>query len=139
VEMSLRKVNLHKKMVEKGFTMVVRDNPIFRKWIAYLMLLLDPSQTVLVYSQYKGYLDEQAKLREFVNMFGSNMAYVHTSGHATKKTLAKVCTLLNPKTAIIPIHKDSGSSFLSLEIADSLKNKVISSSCSLDGIDIDIN
>ena len=139
VEMSLRKVNLHKKMVEKGFTMVVRDNPIFRKWIAYLMLLLDPSQTVLVYSQYKGYLDEQAKLREFVSMFGSNMAYVHTSGHATRKTLAKVCTLLNPKTAIIPIHKDSGSSFLSLEITDSLKNKVISSSCSLDGIDIDIN
>ena len=139
VEMSLRKVNLHKKMVEKGFTMVVRDNPIFRKWIAYLMLLLDPLQTVLVYSQYKGYLDEQAKLREFVSMFGSNIAYVHTSGHATRKTLAKVCTLLNPKTAIIPIHKDSGSSFLSLEIADSLKNKVISSSCSLDGIDIDIN
>ena len=139
VEMSLRKVNLHKKMIDKGFTMVVRDNPTFRKWIAYLMLLLDPSQTILVYSQYKGYLDEQAKLREFVNMFGSNMAYVHTSGHATRKTLAKICTLLNPKTAIIPIHKDSGSDFLSLDIADSLKDKVVSASCSLSGIDIYIN
>ena len=139
VEMSLRKVNLHKKMIGKGFTMVVRDNPAFRKWVAYLMPLLDPSQTVLVYSQYKGYLDEQAKLQEFVKMFGSNMAYVHTSGHATRKTLQKICTLLNPKTAIIPIHKDSGSDFLSLDIADSLKDKVVSASCSLSGIDIYIN
>lgn len=138
VEMSLRKVNLHRKMVDKGFTMVVRDNPAFRKWISYLMLLLDPSQTVLVYSQYKGYLEEQSKLQEFVKLFGNNIAYVHTSGHATRKTLAKVCNLLNPKIAIIPIHKDSGSDFLTLDIADSLKNKVINSSCSLNGVDIDI-
>lgn len=137
--MSLRKVNLHKKMIDKGFTMVVRDNPTFRKWIAYLMLLLDPSLTILVYSQYKGYLDEQAKLQEFVKMFGSNMAYVHTSGHATRKTLKKICTLLNPKTAIIPIHKDSGSDFASLDIADRLKDKVLTGSCSLDGIEIYIN
>ncbi len=139
VEMSLRKVNVHKRMIENGFTMIVRDNPTFRKWIAFLMLLLDPAKTVLVYSQYKGYLDEQAKLQEFVKMFGSNMAYVHTSGHATRKTLQKICTLLNPKTAIIPIHKDSGSDFLSLDIADSLKDKVVSASCSLSGIDIYIN
>ena len=139
VEMSLRKVNLHKKMIDKGFTMVVRDNPIFRKWIAYLMLLLDPSQTILVYSQYKGYLEEQAKLQEFVKMFGSNMVYVHTSGHATRKTLQKICTVLNPKAAIIPIHKDSESDFLSLDIADDLKDKVISGSCCLRGIDFDIN
>lgn len=138
VEMSLRKVSLHRKMVEKGFTMVVRDNPAFRKWISYLMLLLDPSQTVLVYSQYKGYLEEQSKLQEFVKLFGNNIAYVHTSGHATRKTLAKVCNLLNPKMAIIPIHKDSGSDFLTLDIADSLKDKVINNSCSLNGVDIDI-
>ena len=139
VEMSLRKVNLHKKMIDKGFTMVVRDNTTFRKWIAYLMLLLDPSQTVLVYSQYKGYLNDQPKLQEFVKMFGSNMAYVHTSGHATRKTLQKICTVLNPKTAIIPIHRDSESNFLSLDIADDLKDKVISGSCCLSGIDFDIN
>ena len=138
VEMSLRKVSLHRKMVEKGFTMVVRDNPAFRKWISYLMLLLDPSQTVLVYSQYKGYLEEQSKLQEFVKLFGNNIAYVHTSGHATRKTLAKVCNLLNPKMAIIPIHKDSGSDFLTLDIANSLKDKVINNSCSLNGVDIDI-
>ena len=138
VDMSLRKVNLHKKMIEKGFTMVVRDNPTFRKWISYLMLHLDPAQTILVYSQYKGYLDDQPKLQEFVQMFGGNMAYVHTSGHATKKTLAKVCTILNPKTAIIPIHKDEASNFRILDISDELKNKVVTSDVVMNDISIKV-
>ena len=138
VEMSLRKVNLHKKMIEKGFTMVVRDNPTFRKWISYLMLHLDSTQTILVYSQYKGYLDDQPKLQEFVKMFGGNMAYVHTSGHATKKTLAKVCTILNPKTAIIPIHKDEASNFRILDISDDLKNKVVTSDVVMNDISIKV-
>jgi hypothetical protein len=47
--------------------------------------------------------------------------------------------VLNPKAAIIPIHKDSESDFLSLDIADDLKDKVISGSCCLSGIDFDIN
>lgn len=138
VEMSLRKVNLHKKMIEKGFTMVVRDNPTFRKWISYLMLHLDSTQTILVYSQYKGYLDNQPKLQEFVKMFGCNMAYVHTSGNATKKTLAKVCTILNPKTAIVPIHKDEASSFRILDISDDLKNKVVTSDVVMNDISIKV-
>ena len=138
VEMSLRKVNLHKKMIEKGFTMVVRDNPTFRKWISYLMLHLDRAQTIFVYSQYKGYLDDQPKLQEFVQMFGDNMTYVHTSGHATKKTLAKVCTILNPKTAIVPIHKDEASNFRILDISDDLKNKVVTSDVVMNDISIKV-
>jgi ribonuclease J len=138
IEMSLKKVNLHKRMVERGFTMVVRDNPTFRKWISSLMPLLNPEQTVLVYSQYKGYLKEQPRLQEFVKLFGENMVYVHTSGHATRKTLAKICNILNPTTAIIPIHKDAGSDFLSLDISDELKQKVVSESLQRDEINIEI-
>ena len=139
VEMSLRKVNLHKKMIDKGFTMVVRDNPTFRKWIAYLMLLLDPSQTILVYYQYKGYLEEQAKLQEFVKMFGSNMVYVHTSGHATRKTLAKICTITNPTTAIIPIHKDAEADFLTLDIPKDLKARIVDGFCCKDGVEMELS
>ena len=139
VEMSLRKVNLHKRMAEKGFTMAVRDNPTFRKWIGFLLPLLDPAQTVLVYSQYKGYIEQQERLQEFVRMFGCRMEYVHTSGHATRKTLAKVCNLTNPTTAIIPIHKDAAADFLSLEISDDLKAKVVDGFCCKNGIEIELS
>ena len=138
VEMSLRKVNLHKRMAEKGFTMVVRDNPTFRKWIGFLLPLLDPAQTVLVYSQYQGYLNEQIKLQEFVKMFGDNMVHLHTSGHATRTTLAKICNILNPSTAIIPIHKDAAADFLTLDIPDALKSKVVSSSFCGNGLEVQV-
>ena len=139
IEMSLRKVNLHKRMVKRGFTMVVRDNPTFRKWIGYLKLLLNPAETVLVYSQYKGYLNDQPKLQEFVKMFECNVEYVHTSGHATRKTLAKICSMANPKAAIIPIHKDADSDLRTLDISDDLKNKVVDSTAEVNGIKIQID
>ena len=139
VEMSLRKVNLHKKMIDRGFTMVVRDNPTFRKWIGYLKLLLNPAETVLVYSQYKGYLNDQPKLQEFVKMFECNVEYVHTSGHATRKTLAKICTIVNPKSAIIPIHKTSGSDLRALDISDELKNKIVDITTIVNAIKIQID
>ena len=139
VEMSLRKVNLHKKMIDKGFTMVVRDNPTFRKWIGYLKLLLNPAETVLVYSQYKGYLNDQPKLQEFVKMFECNVEYVHTSGHATRKTLAKICTIVNPKSAIVPIHKASDGDLRTLDISDELKNKVVDSTAIVNEIRIQID
>ena len=139
IEMSLRKVNLHKRMAERGFTMVVRDNPTFRKWIGYLNLLLNPAETVLVYSQYKGYLNDQPRLQEFVKMFGCDVKYVHTSGHATRKTLAKICSMANPKAAIIPIHKDADSDLRTLDISDDLKNKVVDSTAEVNGIKIQID
>ena len=136
IEMSLKKVNLHKRMTERGFTMIVRDNPTFRKWVGYLRLLLNPAETVLVYSQYKGYLNDQPKLQEFVKMFDCNVEYVHTSGHATRKTLAKICAIVNPKSAIIPIHKSSDSDLRTLDISDELKNKVVDITTIIDEINI---
>lgn len=138
-EMSLGNEALHQRMVDNGFTMLVRDNGKFRKWLDLLLPKLDPEQTVLIYSQYKGYLDEQPKLQEFVSLFGNNMAYVHTSGHATRQTLAKVCRIVNPSTAIIPIHRDPMSDFRSLDIPQELKDKVIESSVCKNGIEIQID
>ena len=137
--MSLGNEALHQRMVDNGFTMLVRDNGKFRKWLDLLLPKLDPEQTVLIYSQYKGYLDEQPKLQEFVSLFGNNMAYVHTSGHATRQTLAKVCRIVNPSTAIIPIHRDPMSDFRSLDIPQELKDKVIESSVCKNGIEIQID
>ena len=103
-----------------------------------LLVRLDPAQTVLVYSQYKGYLTEQIKLQEFVKMFGDNMVHLHTSGHATRTTLAKICNILNPSTAIIPIHKDAAADFLTLDIPDALKSKVVSSSFCGNGLEVQV-
>ena len=138
-EMSLKKTGLHKKMTGNGFTMVVRDNPAFRKWIRFLMPMLDPEETVLVYSQYMGYLNEQPKLQEFVKMFGDNMVHLHTSGHATRATLAKICNALSPSTAIIPIHKDAAADFLTLDIPDDLKSRVVTGSFCGNGLEVQIN
>ena len=137
--MSVRNIYLQARMLSNGFTMLVRDNPSFRKWIRILMNRLNPEDTVLVYSQYKGYLNEQIKLQEFVKMFGDNMVHLHTSGHATRTTLAKICNVLNPSTAIIPIHKDAAADFLTLDIPNALKSKVLNNSFCGNGLEVQIN
>lgn len=137
--MSLKNTYLHSRMYDNGFTMVVRDNPTFRKWVSMLMPQLNPEETVLIYSQYIGYLIEQQKLQEFVKQFGGNVAYVHTSGHATRKTLEMICNVLNPSTAIIPIHMDACSDFMSLDISDDLKDKVVVSDVVRGGVSIRVD
>jgi ribonuclease J len=62
--------------------------------------------------------------------------YLHTSGHASRETIAAVCTKVNPRIAIIPIHRDAKSDFRSLDISQELKNKVTTESTSIQGIDI---
>ena len=134
--MHVRNIFLHAKMVDNGFTMVVRDNPSFRKWVSMLLNRLKPEETILVYSQYKGYLTEQLKLQEFVKIFGDNMVHIHTSGHASRTTLAKICNILKPSTAIVPIHKDATSDFATLDIADDLKEKIVVSNVIKEDISI---
>ena len=44
----------------------------------------------------------------------SNTVFCHTSGHASKECIEKVCCIINPTTAIIPIHKENSFDFLTL-------------------------
>ena len=50
---------------------------------------------------------------------------IHTSGHADRKTIKQVIETVNPKEAIIGIHKDKGQTLESLELGDEIKNKII--------------
>ena len=107
------------------------------------MSLLPENETVFIYSQFKGYITEESpayshEADEFVHSYGWKFEYLHTSGHASKDTIAKVCRLVNPHSAIIPIHKEKGSDFTSLEISDELKNKVVTSDAVVDGIEIKV-
>ena len=71
------------------------------------------------------------------NLF-KNKEKLHTSGHATSETLEKVCELVNPKTAIIPIHSEHSADIFKLNISAELKNKIITTSCNKDNIEIRI-
>jgi hypothetical protein len=73
-------------------------------------------------------------LAAFVARF-PHFEYVHTSGHATTDTLAAVCRTIPPRTAILPIHRDKGSDFASLDIGDELRSKIVTASQTIDGID----
>ncbi len=53
-----------------------------------------------------------------------NVVDIHTSGHADRKTIKQVIETVNPKEAIIGIHKDKGQTLESLELSDEIKNKI---------------
>lgn len=94
----------------------------------------------LVFSVWRGYLlPEQKALHpaysEIHDMFQpQNIYYIHTSGHADVKTLVDVIKRMNPRKAIIGIHKEADASLCELEIPQALKDKVIPDNLSLDNV-----
>ena len=123
--------------------MLVRRSEKFKAWLEALMPLLPENGTVFIYSQFKGYITDGSpayshEADEFVHSYGWSLKYLHTSGHASKDTIAKVCRLVNPRSAIIPIHKEKGSDFMSLDISDELKNKVVTGDTAACGIEIKV-
>ncbi len=131
---------LYDWMLKEGFTMLVRTSDKYRRWVESLLPQLNPDETVLVYSMFRGYIlpahtAYNPKTKAFVERF-PNFEYLHTSGHATTDTLAEVCRTVNPSTAIIPIHREKDSDFASLEIGDELRSRVTTTSQTVDGIEI---
>ena len=133
--------NVLDKDCKRGFVMLVRNNNSFKKSLNEMFPLLDKEQCCLVYSQFKGYILKehtafQQGTYDFIHSYDWHFKYLHTSGHASKDTLAKVCNLVYPKLAIIPIHREKESDFSELEIADVLKKRVITHSTSIQNVDI---
>lgn len=127
-------------MLKEGFTMPVRTSDKYCRWVESLLPQLNPDETVLVYSMFRGYILPthsafNTKTKAFVDMF-PNFEYLHTSGHATTETLAEVCRTVNPHTAIIPIHREKDSDFASLDIGDELRSRIVTTSQNIDGIEI---
>ena len=128
---------------DPGFTMIVRNSDKFRKWTDRLMPMLPRGETVLIYSQFMGYILPEHKAYNastygFVHSHDWNLEYLHTSGHASRDALAMVCRTVNPAAAIIPIHRECGSDFTSLDISDELKGRVVTSSTTVDDIEIKV-
>lgn len=130
-------------MLREGFTMLVRRNEKYSHWVTSLLPQLNPKETVLLYSMFRGYILPthpafSPATKAFVDMF-PNSEYLHTSGHATTDTLAEVCRTVNPQTAIIPIHREKNSDFAALAIGNELCSRIVTTSQNIDGIEIIIN
>ena len=134
---------LQQSMLESGFTMLVRTSDKFKRYLEELMPLLPEKETAFIYSQFKGYITPGCKAYNestdrFVHSYDWNFKYLHTSGHASRDALAKVCRIVNPNAAIIPIHTEKGSDFTTLDISDNQKKMVVTSDTLADGIEIQV-
>lgn len=112
---------------ENGFTALIRTgSPLVSPEMTEF---LNMDETCLIYAMYPGYItpgDEAFNpgLREFLDTYGWKIEVLHSSGHASRKCLADVCNMVNPTTAVIPIHKSAGSDFSTLDITSEIKMKI---------------
>ena len=116
-------------MQDKGFCMLVRATDKFNDYIEFLLPLLEKDETIIIYSMWKEYVNPKSKhankrYLDFIDKF-PKMSKIHTSGHASAKTLTKICKIVNPSKAIIPIHSEHSADIYNLDIPDSLKEKII--------------
>jgi ribonuclease J len=119
-------------MRDKGFCMLVRATDKFEDYLAFLEPQIDKTETVLIYSMWKEYIEPDSKhaiirYLDFVSKF-PNVKKIHTSGHASADCLAEVCNLVNPTFGIIPIHCEHSSDYQKLTINQDLKSKITTTS-----------
>jgi ribonuclease J len=126
---------------KKGFVMMVRNNRNCREFIDSIYPTLKPKETCFLYSQFLGYILKehsafQQSTYDFVHSHDWHFEYLHTSGHASREALAAVCNAVNPRLAIIPIHREAGSDFRSLDLPQELKDKVHTESTTIEDVKI---
>ena len=119
-------------MQNEGFCMLVRPTDKFEDYLAFLEPQIELKKTVLIYSMWSEYINPKSKhaikrYLDFVKKFPDHTD-IHTSGHASADCLVDVCSLVNPKFGIIPIHSENSASFQKLPISAELKSKIITTS-----------
>lgn len=139
------------KMKECGFTMLIRSSDKFAEWIDDILQFCNKEETSFVYSMYRGYVEKDKggyneKTEAFIQplVAGSTPCqedskrydYVHTSGHASIHSLKKICELIDPKTAIIPIHHNPDANFHTVGLRKDLDDKIVESNTLVDEVSI---
>jgi len=113
---------LHDFMSNCGFCMIGRANFLTQKAMEAF------PDNLLIYSMWSGYLDKShpafdSYKREWIDKSlaaGSQLAYLHTSGHATVTDIKKVCEITQAKI-IVPLHSEQPESFLSMGIKSDIR------------------
>lgn len=139
-------VELNNYLKNEGFCMMVRASSKSKKFVDYynvIKKMLNDEDTILIYSMWSQYINPKSKhlnkaFCDFVNMF-SNMIKLHTSGHASAETLAKLCNRVNPTLGIIPIHSEHSANYKRLDINDNLKERIISKTQVIDNVSVKLN
>lgn len=113
---------------KNGFVMVVGVGQLER--VQMICSELPEEETLLIYSSWDGYYKkpEQVKVNPLYLMFRDqfhNVVDIHTSGHADRQTIKDVIETVNPKQAVICIHKDKDQTLESLELSEEIKNKIL--------------
>ena len=117
-----------RRMRAKGFAMLVGAGHGER--IKDILRRFDPEETLLIYSAWDGYYKLPAQIEanpgysQIRGLFG-NVVNIHTSGHADAPTIERVIQAVNPREAIIGIHKEADASLLSLRLPEELKRKIV--------------
>ncbi len=103
----------------RGFLMPIRSSSL--KTVQETMKVFNDEDSWLIYSMWNGYSVEGKdytnkdiiKIRELFGqrVFDGTHDGFHTSGHADVETLEEVCTIVNPKIGVIPIHKDADTEY----------------------------
>lgn len=116
------------KMKKKGFVLIA--NPTHLAFAKELTEDLNQSEVLFIYSTWDGYYKDPIQIENnplykgFHEAF-TNVVDIHTSGHADRQTLKKVIETINPKEAIVAIHKEENQSLESLVLNETLKNKIL--------------
>ena len=115
-------------LMKRGFVMVVGTGVL--ELVQELYAKLPEEETLLIYSSWDGYYKdpEQVKVNPSYQLFRSlfhNVVDIHTSGHADRKTIEEVIKIVNPRKAVVCIHKEKGLSLESLNLSEEIKKKIV--------------
>lgn len=88
----------------------------------------DDLEPILIFSMWNGYINPNLKcynenLHKLTQKYKTY--YLHTSGHASSADIAGILTIINPKTAVIPIHTKNAEAFKSLPLSEELAEKIL--------------
>jgi ribonuclease J len=130
-------------MQEKGFCMLIRATDKFYDYLDFIMPLIDSSNTLMIYSMWKEYINPLSihANKRYIDLVGKfhYVKNIHTSGHASAKCLAEICSIVNPTLGIIPIHSENSSDYEKLPIKSELKEKIITKSTIIENFVIEIS
>lgn len=115
-------------MRENGFLCIIKPEKRYAEWIERFQDL----KPLVIYSMWDGYLDSEqaAYKKEWVEFFASyqesgQFLQLHTSGHATPDTIAKVIETVKPQKHIYPIHTEKAEEFKYLKIKEEYKERIL--------------
>lgn len=117
-----------KIMREKGFLCIIKPGEKYAEWIDRFADL----KPLVIYSLWDGYLDstkEAAYNKEWMDFFepyikNKQFLQLHTSGHATTETIAKIIETVKPQKRIYPMHTGKAEAFKKLQIKDEYKGRM---------------